>query len=144
MARAPDNLAFFKGTFEEEGYLLPGWSDLPSRRTKGRNTFFNTPLIASARAIETYGKTVLLQCLAFLQERANELNGIDSFQEFCDMTREKPSLIFIEESNSGDNGTVVVLDDDTPLRVIVMLGFEIHTYCLKYGSEWVGMRNVER
>jgi len=59
------------------------------------------------------------------------------------MTGERPSLVFIEEGDGGDNGVGAVLNDEIPMRVVAMLRFEVHTYYLRYGWEWIGIESLE-
>lgn len=136
METAPKNLAFYKGFSEK-------WSNIPIR-SSARNTFFNTSVFASERAMHTYGKGTLLACVDFLRHQAMFLNGIDAFQVLYDMTGKRPSLLLVEEGDEGDRGIGVMLEHEKPLRTIVILCDEYYAYSVRNGWEWVGMRKAEK
>jgi hypothetical protein len=134
--KLPDDLVFIKRSSRR------GWSYLPERSKSLPNTFFLTPIYASEKALQVYGKAKIIAFVEVLRKQAKELEGIAWFQIIYHRKDKYPSLLIIEESNSGDHGLGIIYETDLPLRTIVLLADEIWTYSFRYGWEWTEMTKL--
>src|SRR5262245_36466595 len=95
MPRLPDNVT-----------LLP--QEIPLDHPESRNFFQpqpDKPFVATPAALDAYGIEAILCCLAHLQSKARQHNGLDYLQVFTDPNKPEP-LWFIED---GEGGAITAL-----------------------------------
>jgi len=133
MKSLPNNFAFFRDGI--------GWSMEPSISLY-RNTFFNTPVFTSERAIRILGKEILTHIIEFIRTKAEENAGIESFQAVFDKKGRFPSLYIIEEGSDGDLGVGVTQKTEKATSVVLILKKEYFTYTSRCEADWLGLRKL--
>lgn len=131
--KLPEKLVFWKD--------FGGKTDEPNHDDELR-TLFTSSLWVSEKALRFFGEHTLIKCSEYLREQAKIFNGINDFQKIFDETENLPPLLFLEEGT--DDPGVCNMLYRSPTRVVAMLRDEYDVYDLRYGSEDIGLRIIEK
>jgi len=93
----------------EYGLMLKP-QEIPTNHPNSRYYFTTEPFVATANSLQVYGKEIITDCLAYLQEQARQYNGLDYLQVFEDIQRKRPPLWFIDDGEGG--ATTALLPED--------------------------------